>query len=97
MLGRLKESKLVPPDIVHQGMPMRSLNKRSCWRSRLKQGEMGKTMKYEEWFKHYRIFLEGPYYRKHLNKICGEEAKIQLAIPGSDYMQQLSFDRRNDN
>ena len=59
LLGRIKGSKLVPLDIVHQGMPMMSLNKTSCWRSRLKQGEMCKSTKYKEWIKHYQKFLEG--------------------------------------
>ena len=93
LLGRIKGSKLVPLDIVHQGMPMMSLNKTSCWSSRLKQGEMCKSTKYKEWIKHYQEFLEG----KQPNKICNEEAKIQLAIPCDDYMQQLSFDRSIDD
>ena len=78
MLGRVKKSKLVPLNIVYQGMSMMSLNKTSGCNSRLKQGEMCKSMKYEKLFKDDQKFLEGPYYRKHLNKIWNEETKIQL-------------------
>ena len=49
-------------------------------------------MKYEKLFKDDQKFLEGPYYRKHLNKIWNEETKITTAIPCNDYMQQLSID-----
>ena len=54
-------------------------------------------MKYKKWFRDYQKFLEEPYYRKDLNKICNEEAKIQIAIPCNNYRQQLSFDRSIDN
>ena len=51
------------------------LKKTSCWKCRLKQEEISKSMKYQECLKHYQKFLERPYYRKHLNKISHEEGK----------------------
>ena len=60
-LGNAWQSKqVITRDIsIYEGMPIISLNKLSCLNSRLKQGEMCKSMEYEERFKqHQNLFKD---------------------------------------
>ena len=69
------------------------LKKTSCWKCRLKQEEISKSMKYQECLKHYQKFLERPYYRKHLNKISMKKENDNLPFLAIKYPMK----KENDN